>query len=79
MSVRAILVLSIPIELHTNSVYFILAYTQADVKTDIFMELPIGFGVEGYHPIEWVIRLDKNLHFLKDAGLVWFEKLNEGL
>ena len=50
MSVRAILVLSIPIELHTNSVYFVLAYTQADVKTDIFMELPIGFGVEGYHP-----------------------------
>ena len=43
------------------------------------MELPIGFGVEGYHPRSWVIRLDKNLYDLKDSGLTLFEKLKEGL
>ena len=36
---------------HTKSVDFFLAYTQADVKSEIFMEPPIGFGVEGGHPI----------------------------
>ena len=61
MYVRSMLTLIILLELHTKSIFF-LAYTQADVKTDIFMELPIGFGVEGSHPIEWVIILDNNLY-----------------
>ena len=78
MSVRAMLTLSILREIHNKSVFF-LAYTHDDVKTEILMELPIGFGVEGAHPIEWVIRLDKNLYGLKYSGLVWFEKLKEGL
>ena len=43
------------------------------------MEPPIGFGIEGYHPREWVIRQYKNLYGLKDAGLTWFEKLKEGM
>ena len=43
------------------------------------MELPIGFGVEDYHPREWVITLDKNLYVLKDAGLACFEKIKECL
>ena len=43
------------------------------------MELTIGFGVEGAHPIEWVIRLNQNFYFLKDTGLEWFEKLKRDL
>ena len=43
------------------------------------MELTMGFGVEGYHPREWFIRLDKNLYGLNNAGLVWFEKFKKGL
>ena len=43
------------------------------------MELPIGFGVEGAHPREWIIILDKNLFDLKDTGLAWIEKHKEGL
>ena len=37
MSIRAILTLGIIIELHTKSVYFFLAYTQADVNRYIFV------------------------------------------
>ena len=59
VSVRDMLTLIIIIELHIKSVDFFLAYTQADVKTEIFMEFPIYFVVEGDHPREWVIRLDK--------------------
>ena len=43
------------------------------------MEPPKGFGVEGFHPREWVIRLDKTLYGLKNTSLAWFEKLREGL
>ena len=52
--------LSIILEIHTKSLDFILAYNQADEKTEICMELPIGLGVEGYKPRECLITLDKN-------------------
>ena len=38
-------------EIQAKYVDFVLAYTQSDVKSDIFVEIPIGLGVEGYHPI----------------------------
>ena len=79
MSVRNMLTLRILRYIHTKSVYFVLTYTKADVKLEILMELSIVFGVEGSHPIEWVIILNNNLCGLKYAGLAWFEKLKEGL
>ena len=60
MSVSATINLVIRIEIHTKSIVFLLAYTHVDVKSEIFMELPIGFGVEHSHPREWVIGLDRN-------------------
>ena len=60
-------------ELHTKSVHFVPAYTQADAKSDIFMGIPKGFGDEVAHPREWVIILDESLYGLIDTGLVWFE------
>ena len=45
------LTLSILRELQTKSVDFFLDYTQADVKTEILIEIAIGFGVEEAHPI----------------------------
>ena len=59
MYVRAMLTLSILIDLNTKSVGFVLDYTQADVKTYILMKLTICFGFEGAHPRKWVIRIDK--------------------
>ena len=51
ISVRAMLTLIIIGELHSKSVDFVLAYTQSDVKSELFMELPIDFGVEEAHLI----------------------------
>ena len=67
--VRAMLTLSIIRELHTKSVDFVLAYTWVDVKTGIFLELPIGFGFEGSQSRAWINRLDKNIYGLKDTSL----------
>ena len=43
MYARSMLTLSTPIELHTKYVNFVLDYTQDDIKSEIFMKLPIGF------------------------------------
>ena len=79
VSIIAMLTLIILIKLHTKLVDFVLSYTQADVKTEVFMKLPISFGVEGCHPREWVILPDKNLYVINDSGMAWFDKLKEGL
>ena len=55
VSIRAIITQIILRELHTKSVGFVLAYTQAEVTSEIFMGIPIIFGVERFHPREWVI------------------------
>ena len=52
MSDRAMLTLRILRDPHTTSVDFFLAYTQDDVKSEICMELTIGFEVDGGHPRE---------------------------
>ena len=72
MSVIYLLTLNILQEIHTKSVDFVLAYTQADVKSEIYMEIFLGFLVYVDQPIEWVIKLDKNLYGSKDSDLAWF-------
>ena len=72
MSVRAMLTLIILRDINKNLIDFVLVYTQTDLKAEIFMELHIGFGVEGGHHREWVIRLDKKLYAIKDTVIAWF-------
>ena len=50
MSVIPILTLNIPQNLHTKSVDLVLDYTYTDVKSEIYMELALDFGVDGSHP-----------------------------
>ena len=65
MSVRAILILRIVKKIHNKSVGFVLTNTQADAKSEIYMEIV----VYGSHLREWVIRIDKNLYGLKYSVL----------
>ena len=65
-------------KLHTRYVYFFLAYTQDDIKSEISMQPPKGFGVEGDNPREWFIRLENILYGLIEPGMEWFETIKEG-
>ena len=44
LSVRTFLVLSILHGYHSRSIDFVLAFLQAELKEDIFMEIPAGFS-----------------------------------
>jgi hypothetical protein len=79
MSVRLMLILTLAEGLQSRSIDFTLAYPQADLDVDIFLELPHGFRLEGFDKKDFVLKLHKNLYGLKQAGYNWFEKLKAGM
>jgi histone deacetylase 1/2 len=76
-SVRTLMVLSILNDLETRSIDFVLAFPQADLDVDIYMELPFGFDFEGKRG--YVLKLNKNLYGLKDASRTFWNMLSDGL
>ena len=77
ISVWLLLVLSIIHKLNTKFIDFVLAFPQAELKRNVYMEIPYGFehGERG----QYVLRLKKNICGLSDASHNWFNKLAEGL
>ena len=78
MSVRIMLTLAAIKNLHTISIYFVLAYPQADLDVDIYMELLIGFKVVPESG-RFVLKLQKNLYGLNQVGHNSFRKLSSAL
>ena len=78
LSVRTLLVLSVLHGYHSRSIDFVLAFPQAELKEDIFMEIPAGFSNSDIKK-QYVLKLDKNLYGLKNAAFNWFQMLNDGL
>jgi Reverse transcriptase (RNA-dependent DNA polymerase)/GAG-pre-integrase domain len=62
----------------TRQLDFVLAYPQAPVETDLYMEIPAGFSVKGGDK-KYVLKLVQNLYGQKQAGRVWFKYLSDGL
>ena len=85
-TVRLMIVLALIMNWHMESVDFVLAYPQAPVKTDIYMnppKVPANFAIpdlpEPSDRFTKLYKLLKNLYGLKDAGRTWFEFLADGL
>ena len=69
ISMQFLLALSVVHGLVTKAIDFVLAFPQAELERNIFMELPYGFcyGSKG----EYVLKLKKNLHGLCNASYNW--------
>ena len=78
-TVRCVFILALLLGWHMRSIDFVMAYTQADVKTDIFMQLPSGTTIQGVDPNKHLLKLQKNLYGLKDGKVTWHEYINTGL
>ena len=76
-SIRIMITLRALYQLESRSIDFVQAYSQADAKVDIFLEIPLGMrdpSNKGY-----VLKLLKNLYDLKDGDRTWWEHLDKGL
>jgi hypothetical protein len=63
---------------HTRQVDFVLAPPQADIETELFMEIPHGFEFENSRKTH-CLPLIKNFYGQKQAGHVWNKHLHKGL
>ena len=68
-----------PFGWHMQSIGFILAYTQVQVKTNIYMKLPTGTTLPHLDPMKHLLKLEKNLYGLKDGQEIWYEHIKAGL
>jgi histone deacetylase 1/2 len=78
-TVRMVMVMAIVNKWATRQVDFILAYPQADIEFDIYMELPQGVETKYGNGKTHVLKLKKNLYGQKQAGRVWNKHLTKGL
>ena len=79
MTVWCVFILALLLGWHMWSINFVMAYTQTDVKTDIFMQLPSGTTIQGVDPNKHLLKLQMNLYSLKDSQVTWHEHINNGL
>ena len=66
------------LNLATKQVDYANAFIQAALKEDVYVELPKEFS-QADQDQDFVLKLNKSLYGLKQALLVWFERLRDGL
>jgi hypothetical protein len=54
-----------------QQVYFVMAYPQAPIEMNIYMELPQGIQTKHGNSKDHVLKLEKNIYGQKQAGRVW--------
>ncbi len=81
LSVRLLLAVAHIHGLDTKSIDFVLAFPQAEIDIDIWMELPEGMDPLGDENNRrgYVLKLNKSLYGLKQASHNWYEKLKQSL
>jgi hypothetical protein len=79
ISIRLCLILTLLLRWKTRQIDFVLAFPQAEVECDIFMQLPRGVVFQGVHRATHCLKLKKNMYGQKQAGRVWNNHLVKGL
>ena len=70
-TVCLVMILASMMNLESRQIDFDQAFTQADLKDDIYMHLPQGWQVDATN--NWCIKLNKNLYGLVQASRSWYK------
>ena len=77
-TVRLFLISMIINKWKSRQIDFVLAFPQADIECDMYMEVPQGFKVDGPRD-QYALQLVRNLYGQKQAGRVWNSYMHDGL
>jgi hypothetical protein len=78
-AIRLIITFGIIFHWALHQVDFVMAYPQAPIEEDIYMELPQGIETDTGNSKDHVLKLLKNIYGQKQAGRVWNWHLVEKL
>ena len=80
-SIRLLLTLAAVHNWRTTQLDYVLAYPQAPVEREIYMEIPKGFEMESKSKSkkDYVLKLHRNVYGQKQAGRVWNKYLVDRL
>jgi hypothetical protein len=79
-SVRLLLALAASCGWRTTQIDYVLAFPQAPVEREIYMEIPKGFKLaEKYKHDDYVLQIHRNIYGQKQAGRVWNKYLVDKL
>ncbi len=70
-AIRLMIVFGINFWWAFQQVDFVMAYPQAPIKMDIYMDLPQGIQTKHGNSKEQVLKLEKNIYGQKQAGRMW--------
>jgi hypothetical protein len=78
-AIRLIITFGIIFQWALCQVDFVMAYPQAPIEEDMYMELPQGIETASGNSKDYVLKLLKNIYGQKQAGRVWNSHLTEKL
>jgi hypothetical protein len=79
-TLRTLIILSIVKGWKTKQIDMVLAYPQADIKSEIYIRIPFGMKInEPGDKRDYLLKVEKNIYGLKDAGRTWADHLRENL
>ena len=70
-TIRLLIILAIVTKRVLRQIDFVIAYTQAPIETDLFMEMPYGIETTKGNTHDYVLQLLANIYGQKQAGRVW--------
>jgi len=76
-SIRTLLILSALHNWHTRQIDYVLAFPQAPVEREIYMEIPRGFSIREGNTKDYVLRLHRNVYGQKQSSRVWYKYLSD--
>jgi hypothetical protein len=78
-NIRLFLILAAINSWHTTQIDFVMAYTQADIATITYTELPPGVNLPNLSKDTHWLRIIKNIYGGKVSGRTWFQHLRKHL
>ena len=74
-TIRLLLTLALSNNWHTRQLDYVLAFPQAPVERDLYMEIPKGFTLDEGKSADYVLQIHRNIYGQKQAGRVWNQYL----
>ena len=78
-TIRLILTLAAAHNWHTRQLDYVLAFPQAPVERELYMEIPKGFQVTDGDSRDFLLKIHRNIYGQKQAGRVWNQYLVDKL